>query len=110
MLSSGNKGTSKAPILLTRRDLMEKCEYNLRQNMSSAEQLLPVSSPPAVESNSAGSHSPLSEFVHPFINSDITAVLVGFSPGDIWNVEDFVWSLDSVGAPISAKLRQELLE
>merc|ERR1712176_167588 len=117
MLSSGNKGTSKAPILPTRRDIMEKCEYNLRENMSnhcqsipSSEHLLPVSSPPTVESNSAGSYSPLSQFIHPFIDSDTTAVLVGFSPVDIWNVEDFIQSLDSVGAPISAKLRQELLE
>ena len=99
MLSSGNKGSSKLPLVLSRRDVAEEDESGLRRIISSAPDTkvrsLPPTKAPCASDRDEEVAAPMSlgQSVHRFINSGNAAVLVGINPSDFhWKISDFIQS------------------
>jgi len=99
MLSSGNKGSSKLALVLSRRDVAEEDENGLRRIISSAPDTKLRSYSPSTAACASGrgeriaAPMSLGQSVQRFINSGNTAVLVGINPSDFnWKISDFIQS------------------
>ena len=99
MLSSGNKGSSKLPLVLSRRDVAEEDESGLRRIISSAPDTKMGSPSPSTapcasdRGEQIAAPMSLGQSVQRFINAGNAAVLVGINPSDFhWTISDFIQS------------------